>query len=99
LSLWEFEFDYLIKLSARIEMASNADRLVGGSMLLFSTALFIYYTFWVLLTPFIDADHFVQRYFPARHYAILIPAIAGVVAVSGVASFVALVMIRSGKSK
>eukprot|EP00762_Andalucia_godoyi_P007692 ANDGO_07938.mRNA.1 Dolichol phosphate-mannose biosynthesis regulatory protein len=80
-------------------MASNADRLLGGSMLAFATVLFVYYTFWIILTPFIDEDHFIQAYFPARHYAIVVPTVIGVAGVSAIASFVGLVMVRSGSKK
>ncbi|KAJ7517854.1 hypothetical protein O6H91_21G042700 [Diphasiastrum complanatum] len=53
-----------------------ADRTVGFVLLLFSVSLFSYYTFWVIITPFVDSDHFVHGFFPAREYAILIPAFA-----------------------
>ncbi|KAJ7517856.1 hypothetical protein O6H91_21G043400 [Diphasiastrum complanatum] len=74
-----------------------ADRTVGFVLLLFSISLFSYYTFWVIITPFVDSDHF----FPAREYAIFIPALAGVTLLSLIMIFVGVVLLllRSGKSK
>ena len=51
----------------------------------------------VLITPFAEEDHFIQTLFPARVYAILIPAYAGVLLCSLVAGFIGLVMLRSSK--
>lgn len=75
------------------------DRAIGFLLLLFSTALFAYYTFWVIITPFVDSDHFVHSYFPAREYAIIIPGIALAALVCFVLVFVGVVMVRSSQTK
>ncbi|CAM6127446.1 unnamed protein product [Calypogeia fissa] len=75
------------------------DRAVGFSLLLFSITLFSYYTFWVIITPFVDSDHFVHSYFPAREFAIIIPVLAGVVLLSFLLIFVGVVLLRAGKPK
>jgi dolichyl-phosphate mannosyltransferase polypeptide 2 regulatory subunit len=71
----------------------------GLGLVSVSVGLFLYYSFWVLVTPFIDTNHWLQSYFPDRSYALVIPTLLCVVAVSIVSSFVALVMIRSSKPK
>ncbi|KAG0557122.1 hypothetical protein M758_11G100100 [Ceratodon purpureus] len=75
------------------------DRAIGFLLLLFSTTLFAYYTFWVIITPFVDSDHFVHSYFPAREYAIIIPGIAIAALVSFVLVFVGFVMVRASQGK
>lgn len=35
-----------------------------------------------MFQPFVDADHVIQSYFPDRMYAMLIPVVAGVLALS-----------------
>jgi dolichyl-phosphate mannosyltransferase polypeptide 2 regulatory subunit len=49
--------------------------------------------------PFVDSDHFVHSYFPAREYAIIIPGIAIAALVSFVLVFVGFDMVRSSQVK
>ncbi|TMW69589.1 hypothetical protein Poli38472_001745 [Pythium oligandrum] len=76
-----------------------SDKLVGTVLLLISIAVYVYYTVWVILTPFIDQDHAIQRFFLPYHYAIAIPALLIVLLFSGAATFIGLVMIRSKNKK
>lgn len=71
------------------------DRAFGLVLLLFSVSVFSYYTFWVLITPFVDSDHFVHNYFPNREFAVLIPGLAGVALLSLVMVFVGVVLVQS----
>ncbi|KAL0324736.1 UNVERIFIED_CONTAM: Dolichol-phosphate mannose synthase subunit [Sesamum calycinum] len=50
-----------------------ADRAVGLLLSVISLSIFTYYTFWVIILPFVDSDHFVHKYFLPQEYAILIP--------------------------
>lgn len=78
-------------------MATNADQRVGLFCLLVSATLFIYYTTWVIVTPFVDEDHVLQSYFPPRIYAIVTPTLLLVFLVCGVIGFFAYVMIQTSK--
>ncbi|KAG8954652.1 Signal recognition particle [Tulasnella sp. 424] len=51
-----------------------ADKVVGGGMLLVAATVFIYYTTWALITPFFPDDSSIQDFFPAREWAVRIPA-------------------------
>ncbi|CAN6204145.1 unnamed protein product, partial [Urochloa humidicola] len=73
------------------------DKAVGFLLTLTSLSIFTYYTFWVIILPFVDSDHFVHKYFLPQDYAILIPVIAGVVLLSFLSVFVGLVMLKSKK--
>jgi hypothetical protein len=58
--------------------------------------------FWcvcVWVQPFVDTDHFVHNYFPAREYAIIIPGLAGAALISFVLVFVGVVMVKSRHAK
>jgi len=74
-----------------------SDRVVGFSLLVFSIFVFTYYTFWVLITPFIDKGHFIHDYFLPQEYAISIPLALLMVGLSGIFTFLSLVMIKSRK--
>lgn len=73
------------------------DRTIGNGLHLLNTALFLYYLFWILVTPFIDADHLTQRFFPPREYGVAIPAII-VVTFFTVACIVASLVMIFGRS-
>ncbi|KAJ6426936.1 hypothetical protein OIU84_022518 [Salix udensis] len=60
---------------------------------------FTYYTFWVIILPFVDSDHFVHQYFLPQEYAILVPVFAGVALLCFLCVFVGFVMLKSKKKK
>ncbi|OIW09773.1 hypothetical protein TanjilG_32211 [Lupinus angustifolius] len=74
-----------------------ADRSVGFLLTITSLSIFTYYTFWVIILPFVDDDHFVHNYFLPREYAILIPVSAGVALLSFLSIFIGFVMLKSKK--
>ncbi|GAB6022010.1 hypothetical protein CHUAL_006162 [Chamberlinius hualienensis] len=49
------------------------DKSLGMMMVTFSIVFMLYYTLWVLATPFIDDGHFLMSLFPSRYYALTIP--------------------------
>lgn len=71
------------------------DRSAGLAIFVVATALFAYYTVWVLVTPFIEPGHVVLTWFPDRVYAILIPAYAGACLVALVLALLGGVMLRA----
>ncbi|KAL1971734.1 hypothetical protein VTN31DRAFT_1822 [Thermomyces dupontii] len=73
--------------------------LVGSAMLLIATAVFLYYTAWTLLMPFVDDDHPLHNFFPPRVWAIRIPVILTILGSTVVGSFMGIVMIRSSRKK
>ncbi|KAL2213255.1 dolichol phosphate-mannose biosynthesis regulatory [Sarocladium strictum] len=75
------------------------DKLVGLAMLVAATVVFLYYTIWTLLMPFVDDDHPLHSFFPPRVWAIRIPVILILVGSAVVGSFLAMVMIRSNRKK
>ncbi|KAF7564694.1 dolichyl-phosphate mannosyltransferase polypeptide 2 [Pyrenophora tritici-repentis] len=76
-----------------------ADRLVGLSMLVAATAIFVYYTVWTLFMPFVDDDHILHSLFLQRVWAIRIPVILLILGTTVVGSFLSVVMIRSNRKK
>ncbi|KAK9435994.1 Dolichol phosphate-mannose biosynthesis regulatory protein [Metarhizium brunneum] len=75
------------------------DKLVGLAMLVASSVIFLYYTIWTLLMPFVDKDHPLQDFFLHRKWAIRIPVILILLGSAVVGSFLGLVMIRSNRKK
>lgn len=75
------------------------DKLVGFAMLVAASVIFLYYTIWTLLMPFVDVDHPLQNLFLPRKWAIRIPVILLLLGSAVVGSFVGMVMIRSNQKK
>ncbi|PNP38591.1 dolichyl-phosphate mannosyltransferase polypeptide 2, regulatory subunit [Trichoderma gamsii] len=75
------------------------DKLVGFTMLVAASVIFLYYTIWTLLMPFVDGDHPLQNLFLPRVWAIRIPVILLLLGSAVVGSFVGMVMIRSNQKK
>ncbi|KAI3812589.1 hypothetical protein L1987_17300 [Smallanthus sonchifolius] len=76
-----------------------ADRAVGFILSSISVTIFTYYTFWVIILPFVDKDHFVHNYFLPQEYAILLPVYAGVTLICFLSVFIGYVMLKSKKKK
>ncbi|KAF2837822.1 dolichyl-phosphate mannosyltransferase polypeptide 2, partial [Patellaria atrata CBS 101060] len=75
------------------------DQLVGLAMLVVASVVFLYYTIWTLLMPFVDEDHPLQSLFLPRVWAIRIPVILILLGSAVVGSFLSVVMIRSNRKK
>ncbi|GAQ90830.1 dolichyl-phosphate mannosyltransferase polypeptide 2 regulatory subunit [Klebsormidium nitens] len=77
------------------------DQLAGLGLLLFSISVFVYYTLWVIVLPFVDSDHAVHSYFLPQEYAIALPVGALVLLLSFLLLFLGILMVRSrlGKKK
>ncbi|KAJ5769794.1 Dolichol phosphate-mannose biosynthesis regulatory [Penicillium nucicola] len=74
-------------------------QLVGSVMLLVATAIFLYYTAWTLLMPFVDPGHPLHEIFPPRVWAIRIPVILTLLGSAVVGTFIGIVMVNSNKKK
>ncbi|KAI9734529.1 MAG: hypothetical protein M1834_002130 [Cirrosporium novae-zelandiae] len=75
------------------------DKLVGAAMLVIATTVFLYYTIWTLLMPFVDTDHPLHDLFPPRVWAIRIPVILILLGSAVVGSFLGVIMIRSNQKR
>ncbi|TKY52795.1 Dolichol phosphate-mannose biosynthesis regulatory protein [Spatholobus suberectus] len=89
-----FHFQQEVRTNIKMELA---DRAVGFLLSFISLSIFTYYTFWVVILPFVDDDHFVHKYFLPQEYAILIPVSAGVTLLCFLCIFIGFVMLKSKK--
>ncbi|KAI3988872.1 hypothetical protein MKX01_016443 [Papaver californicum] len=76
-----------------------ADKAVGLLLTVISLSIFTYYTFWVIILPFVETDHFIHNYFLPQEFAILIPVFAGMALISLLCVFIGFVMLKSKKKK
>ncbi|EPS70261.1 hypothetical protein M569_04500 [Genlisea aurea] len=76
-----------------------ADRAVGFVLSAISLSIFSYYTFWIVILPFVDTGHFVHNYFLPREYAVLLPVYIGVTLMCFVSVFIGYAMLKSKKKK
>ena len=72
------------------------DRAIGFVLLAFSIALYVYYSLWVLVTPFVEDGHFLLQLFPDKHWAIIIPSVTLIVGLSVIGALIGLLMIKGG---
>ncbi|KAH8554648.1 dolichol phosphate-mannose biosynthesis regulatory [Umbelopsis sp. PMI_123] len=80
-------------------MANGKDKAVGAAAFSIAVTVFVYYTTWALIMPFVDEDHPLHNYFPPDEYRIRIPLLILVVGLTAIFSFLALVMIKSKSKK
>ncbi|KLT40466.1 hypothetical protein CC85DRAFT_287440 [Cutaneotrichosporon oleaginosum] len=60
-------------------------------MLLVAAVVFVYYTTWALLLPFVDPRSTLHDLFPPREWAVRAPALLLLLGVAGIAAFFAKV--------
>jgi len=75
------------------------DRALGAVMLLVAAFVFMYYTTWAIILPFFPADHPLQSAFPAREWAVRLPAFLLCAGLASIGSFVAMVMVKEGRKQ
>lgn len=63
------------------------DRSLGGALVTLSVAFGVYYSAWVIGLPFFDRDHFIHHLFPPVQFALLIPALMGLVFIGSLIVF------------
>ena len=76
-------------------MAANHDRARGIVIMIISTSIFTYFTFWIIIMPMVDADHPLQQFFPDRYVGLLIPFLIGAVCLTITTSFIGIIMAQS----
>ncbi|KAL8420077.1 hypothetical protein RB594_003017 [Gaeumannomyces avenae] len=95
-----FSVDQLKRSTTKnLPVATMLDKLVGLAMLVAASVVFLYYSVWTLIMPFVDSDHPLQNVFPPRVWAIRIPVILILLGSAVVGSFLSVVMIRSNRKK
>tara|TARA_B110000046_G_scaffold94360_1_gene102235 strand:+ start:527 stop:760 length:234 start_codon:yes stop_codon:yes gene_type:complete len=73
-----------------------SDRAVGTVGFALSVLIYIYYTAWVLITPFVDEKIvWFHSLFPNRWWAFAVPTALLVVALTVVVTFVGIVSLRA----
>ncbi|EGW30285.1 uncharacterized protein SPAPADRAFT_143640 [Spathaspora passalidarum NRRL Y-27907] len=68
-------------------------------MLAVAAFVFIYYTTWVFVLPFVEAESFLNLLFLSRDYAIKIPLFLLAIAGLGIGTFVGKVLIKNQQKK
>lgn len=68
-------------------------------MLAVATGVFVYYSAWVFVLPFVDEDNFIQSFFLPREYAATIPLMLLLVAGLFLASFIGMVLLKQSEKE
>ncbi|QEL60379.1 hypothetical protein CJJ09_002485 [Candidozyma auris] len=75
------------------------DKLIGLGMLAVATLVFVYYTSWVFLLPFVGDDSVINQFFLPRDYAIKLPFLLLLLAVLAVGSFIGYVLTKNAEKE
>ncbi|WWC59284.1 uncharacterized protein I303_101835 [Kwoniella dejecticola CBS 10117] len=78
---------------------ATSDKLLGGAMLFVAAFVFIYYTIWALLLPFISSDSSIHTLFPPREWAIKLPLLLLLSGITAVGLFFTKVMFSEARKK
>jgi len=76
-----------------------SDKAFGGIMLLTAAIVFVYYTIWAILLPFFDTTSPIHAYFPAREWAIRLPAFILVIGLAAIGTFVGVTVVKENRKK
>ncbi|KAJ1428529.1 dolichol phosphate-mannose biosynthesis regulatory, partial [Ochromonadaceae sp. CCMP2298] len=76
-----------------------SDKILGAFLLALSFSIFVYYSVWVLLLPFVEVGSPLWDYFLAKEYAISIPATLLVIGLVVVGMFIGITLSRLGAKK
>ncbi|KAL1742920.1 dolichol phosphate-mannose biosynthesis regulatory [Schizophyllum fasciatum] len=76
-----------------------SDSVIGGAMLFTAVFVFVYYTIWAILLPFFDPSSPIHSYFPAREWAVRLPAFLLVIGLSGVGAFIGNTVLKENRKK
>ncbi|KAI8061626.1 dolichol-phosphate mannosyltransferase 2 [Gongronella butleri] len=76
-------------------MGTGIDKVAGTAAFFTLNALFVYYSIWVLLIPFVDEGHVLHNYFPAWQHAIRVPVIIMIIWLTVILTFLGAIMVKS----
>lgn len=68
-------------------------------MLGVASAVFIYYSTWIWVLPFVDTSSILQKLFLPRDYAIKIPILLLLIGGVGVGAFIGSVLLKEANKK
>ncbi|ESK96997.1 dolichol phosphate-mannose biosynthesis regulatory protein [Moniliophthora roreri MCA 2997] len=68
-------------------------------MLLAASVVFVYYTTWAILLPFFEPSSQIHEYFPAREWAVRLPAFILVVGLSGIGFFIGSTIMKEKRKQ
>jgi len=68
-------------------------------MLLTASIVFVYYTIWAILLPFFDPTAPIHDYFPAREWAIRLPAFVLVLGLAVIGIFIGTTVQKENRKK
>ncbi|KAF9464727.1 dolichol phosphate-mannose biosynthesis regulatory, partial [Collybia nuda] len=75
------------------------DKVLGGTMLLAASVVFIYYTIWTIILPFFDRSSQIHNFFPSREWAVRLPAFLLVAGLSVIGTFIGSTIVKENRKK
>ena len=74
-------------------------RTLATIILVLTWVLFAYYTIWILVTPALDANYWMQDYFPDRMYGILPTSLLAYLILAYMFTFSGIALITDSENK
>lgn len=63
------------------------DKTIGCILIALSASFSFYYSVWIIALPFFDHEHLIHSLFPPIHFALLVPALMGLVFIGSLIIF------------
>lgn len=76
-----------------------SDQIVGGSILVISFSILVYYTLWAFAVPFLESDHPLLNYFPPYDWVIKGPILLLLIGAILISTFIGSVILKSRTKK
>ncbi|KAI0928531.1 hypothetical protein AcW1_005747 [Taiwanofungus camphoratus] len=73
------------------------DKALGGIVLFTASVIFVYYTIWAILLPFLDVSNPIHGIFPSRQWAVRIPVFILIMGISAIGVFIGWKVIKDNK--
>ena len=78
----------------------SSDRVVGGALMGIAVAVWVYYTTWTLVVPFMEeGSSSLTEFFPPQIYAVAVPSLLLVLLLLGVGAFIGLTVMKASLAK
>ncbi|KAH6918550.1 dolichol phosphate-mannose biosynthesis regulatory [Coprinopsis sp. MPI-PUGE-AT-0042] len=77
----------------------TTDKALGGVMLAAAATVFLYYTIWAIFLPVLEDTNVMHSFFPAREWAVRLPAFILVVGLTAIGMFVGSTIMKEKRRK
>ncbi|XP_014783491.1 dolichol phosphate-mannose biosynthesis regulatory protein-like [Octopus bimaculoides] len=76
-------------------MVTSLDQTVGWGLMFLAATIFVYYSIWVIILPFLGPNQKLHSFFPPQFYAVAFPLVLMSVALVIIGLTMTVIIVRS----